>query len=201
MAGGRRGAGSEDEVHPAGRRVHEVLGVDVEDVPHGLGGEDGGGRTDAVEPAVVEHGDLVEVGGGQLQVVHGRDHGPAQRPDGLQELDLVVHVEVVGRLVEDEQVGALGDAAREHRPPALIVWGNQDRVADVSGGVVYSKLLPNSELRIMSNIGHLPMIEDPKTSAADYIAFRNALPTAPEPAPVPTPGAEVQADEPAGVSP
>lgn len=59
--------------------------------------------------------------------------------------------------------------------PALIVWGNQDRVADVSGGVVYSKLLPNSQLRIMSNIGHLPMIEDPKTSAEDYIAFRKEL--------------------------
>jgi triacylglycerol lipase len=85
--------------------------------------------------------------------------------------------------------------------PALVVWGNQDRVADVSGGVVYSKLLPNSELRIMSNIGHLPMIEDPKTSAADYIAFRNALPTAPEAAPGPAPGTGVQADKAARLQP
>lgn len=74
--------------------------------------------------------------------------------------------------------------------PALIVWGNQDRVLDVSGGVVYSKLLPNSQLRVMSNIGHLPMVEAPKGSAADYVAFRDELanlaaqeitPTAPDP--------------------
>ncbi len=64
---------------------------------------------------------------------------------------------------------------RGNPTPALIVWGNQDRVLDASGGAIYAELLPNGNLEVMSNIGHLPMVENPKASAGRYFAFRDGL--------------------------
>lgn len=59
--------------------------------------------------------------------------------------------------------------------PALIVWGDADRVLDVSGAAVYARLLPNSEVRILPGIGHLPMLEAPSQVADDYLAWRATL--------------------------
>jgi pimeloyl-ACP methyl ester carboxylesterase len=61
------------------------------------------------------------------------------------------------------------------RTPTLIVWGDNDRVLHVSGAEVLRRLLPNSQVVIMHGVGHVPMLEDPKQVAEDYIAFRNTL--------------------------
>lgn len=60
--------------------------------------------------------------------------------------------------------------------PALIVWGERDRVLDVSGASILHQALPNSRLIIMPGIGHLPMLEAPQRSARDYRRFRASLP-------------------------
>jgi len=59
--------------------------------------------------------------------------------------------------------------------PALIVWGDRDRVLDVSGAEILRRALPGSQLVIMPGIGHLPMLEAPRQAAADYRAFRASL--------------------------
>jgi pimeloyl-ACP methyl ester carboxylesterase len=59
--------------------------------------------------------------------------------------------------------------------PALIVWGDRDRVLDVSGAEILHGALPRSRLTIMPGIGHLPAIEAPRRTAADYRAFRASL--------------------------
>ena len=59
--------------------------------------------------------------------------------------------------------------------PALIVWGDRDRVLDVSGAGILHRALPRSRLTIMPGIGHLPAIEAPRRTAADYRAFRASL--------------------------
>lgn len=59
--------------------------------------------------------------------------------------------------------------------PALIVWGSQDRVLDVASAEALHKLLPNSRVKIMPGIGHVPMLERPRQSAEDYFAFRASL--------------------------
>lgn len=59
--------------------------------------------------------------------------------------------------------------------PALIVWGDHDRALDLSGAEILHKLMPRSEVDIMPDIGHLPMIEAPAQAAADYIKFREGL--------------------------
>jgi abhydrolase domain-containing protein 6 len=53
----------------------------------------------------------------------------------------------------------------------LVLWGDQDRVLDVSSVRVLQKGLPNSTATIMKNCGHLPMIERPKEAAEHYLAF------------------------------
>jgi triacylglycerol lipase len=59
--------------------------------------------------------------------------------------------------------------------PALIVWGDEDRVLDVSAAEVLQHALPNGRLVRMPRIGHLPMLEVPRQTAADYRAFRASL--------------------------
>jgi len=58
--------------------------------------------------------------------------------------------------------------------PTLIMWGDQDRVIDVTNAEIFSKGLPNSETLIYEGIGHLPMLEIPKQSALDIQTFIHA---------------------------
>ncbi|GAB3540291.1 alpha/beta fold hydrolase [Noviherbaspirillum agri] len=59
--------------------------------------------------------------------------------------------------------------------PALIVWGDRDRVIHVDTAAMLHKLLPRSQVLVMPGIGHLPMLERPQQSAEDYLKFRAAL--------------------------
>ena len=59
--------------------------------------------------------------------------------------------------------------------PALIVWGDQDRVIHVGTAEILHKLMPGSRVIVMPGVGHLPMIERPKQSARDYLRFRSSL--------------------------
>jgi pimeloyl-ACP methyl ester carboxylesterase len=55
--------------------------------------------------------------------------------------------------------------------PALIVWGDDDRLLDVTGAPILAGLLPNAALRIMRAMGHCPMLERPRETAADLLNF------------------------------
>lgn len=55
--------------------------------------------------------------------------------------------------------------------PALIVWGSEDRVLHPDGADLLAAALPNNQVIKMPGIGHLPMLEAPKQSAADLLAF------------------------------
>jgi abhydrolase domain-containing protein 6 len=59
--------------------------------------------------------------------------------------------------------------------PTRVLWGEQDRVLHVSGAQVLARLMPNASVTLMPGVGHLPMIERPKASAEDYLAFRRSL--------------------------
>jgi pimeloyl-ACP methyl ester carboxylesterase len=53
----------------------------------------------------------------------------------------------------------------------LIVIGNQDRVISAESIEILGNLLPNSKTIIMPDIGHVPMFENPKACAEDYLRF------------------------------
>ncbi|WP_430459624.1 alpha/beta fold hydrolase [Thalassolituus sp. LLYu03] len=57
--------------------------------------------------------------------------------------------------------------------PALIIWGAEDRVLDVSSVEVFKQKLPQAQVKIYPGIGHLPMVEIPHETAtlmSDFIA-------------------------------
>lgn len=69
----------------------------------------------------------------------------------------------------------LEDQYRQLQTPALIVWGAEDELLHPGGAPALAALFPDSQVRIMEGIGHLPMVEAPRASAADYLAFRHVL--------------------------
>jgi len=59
--------------------------------------------------------------------------------------------------------------------PALIVWGQQDRVLHPGSAGILQMLLVKSEVAMLPGVGHLPMIEAPEKCALDYLRFRATL--------------------------
>lgn len=62
--------------------------------------------------------------------------------------------------------------------PALIVWGNADKMMNPRGAEALQAIMPHSRVVLMPEIGHVPMVEAPQASAADYLAFLAGLPRA-----------------------
>ena len=55
--------------------------------------------------------------------------------------------------------------------PVCIIWGDQDRILDVSGVPILEKGLKNHQTFILKDTGHIPMMEKPAETAAVYIGF------------------------------
>ena len=55
--------------------------------------------------------------------------------------------------------------------PTLVLWGQQDRLIPVENAHRFHKDLPNSELVILSNSGHVPMEENPDESLNSLLNF------------------------------
>lgn len=56
--------------------------------------------------------------------------------------------------------------------PTLILWGDQDRLLDMSGAEILRSAMPNAEVIVMKNAGHAPMIERPEETAAAFLRFQ-----------------------------
>lgn len=61
------------------------------------------------------------------------------------------------------------------KTPALIVIGDEDLLVPLSSAQTLAKVFPNSSVVVMEGAGHLPMVECPRQSAHDYLAFRTEL--------------------------
>lgn len=63
--------------------------------------------------------------------------------------------------------------------PALILWGDEDKLIPVSAAKWFGSTYPENSSHIYKGIGHLPMEESPDASAADvetWLAVRQAMP-------------------------
>jgi abhydrolase domain-containing protein 6 len=56
--------------------------------------------------------------------------------------------------------------------PTLIVWGDHDRLVDVSGADILKSVLPKAEVVVLPDVGHIPMVEQPEESAKAFLRFR-----------------------------
>ncbi|AGL19120.1 alpha/beta fold hydrolase [Actinoplanes sp. N902-109] len=55
----------------------------------------------------------------------------------------------------------LGERLRTVTAPALVVWGEADRIADPAVGRAYAEAIPGAEFVLLPATGHLPQIETP----------------------------------------
>ncbi len=63
------------------------------------------------------------------------------------------------------------DEIKRIQCPTLIMWGDTDRLVNVDAAPRFHADIPNSELLIYENMGHVPMEEIPQRSAQDFRAF------------------------------
>lgn len=57
--------------------------------------------------------------------------------------------------------------------PTLILWGKQDRLLHVSGARILGSVMPESEVVVLEETGHVPMVERPRRSAKAYLGFHD----------------------------
>jgi pimeloyl-ACP methyl ester carboxylesterase len=87
--------------------------------------------------------------------------------------DYPLHQRIFAQLNDPNQPRPTLDAyIKDIQAPALVVWGNEDRALNYQAAEIYKAEMPKAEVIIMDGIGHLPMIEAPRQSAQDYLAFR-----------------------------
>ena len=63
--------------------------------------------------------------------------------------------------------------------PALILWGEEDKLIPVSSAAWFAKRFPDSRTHIYQGIGHIPMQELPDESARDVIEWMARRPPKP----------------------
>jgi len=85
------------------------VGAEAEELRNALGGEHLMVRAAGDEPARRHDVEAVTVRGGQVEVVDRSQCRVAESADQAENLQLVADVEVVGGLVEQVQVAALGE--------------------------------------------------------------------------------------------
>lgn len=76
------------------------------------------------------------------------------------------------RYLLDAHIGAL-------QQPSLTLWGDDERVFDVSGAEVLRTRLKNARVQVLPGVGHLPMMEAPKSTAQLYADFLGDFPGRP----------------------
>ncbi len=59
----------------------------------------------------------------------------------------------------------------ELKIPVLIQWGEQDKWLSVEHAYKFHRDIPNNELIVYENVGHIPMEEIPRESAEDVLKF------------------------------
>lgn len=74
------------------------------------------------------------------------------------------------RQVERSPV-ALETIVRGLRLPIHLQWGSRDRAVDPAGAQVLAAARPDIDVQLFEGIGHLPMLEAPRESSAQWLAF------------------------------
>ena len=69
----------------------------------------------------------------------------------------------------------LGDKIHDILCPTLLVWGKEDSVTPLFVGERFKELIPNSQLAIINECGHAPMMEKPAEFNAIFEEFLTSI--------------------------
>jgi pimeloyl-ACP methyl ester carboxylesterase len=64
-------------------------------------------------------------------------------------------------------------AAAQLWMPTLIIWGDRDRLVPLGDVRGVTQRFPNARLEVITNCGHMPMIEEPDATIALMRDFLN----------------------------
>ncbi len=65
----------------------------------------------------------------------------------------------------------LAELLKQIKAPAFIVWGDQDKLVHVSAAELFHHGISGSEMLIMKQTGHMPLMENMRQCSAAYLAF------------------------------
>ena len=78
---------------------------------------------------------------------------------------------IFDQMIDDIQNRPLNDRLGEIATPTQIIWGRHDQLVDVSCAAVQHAGIKGSEMVILEEVGHVPMIEAPAKTAQHHLAF------------------------------
>jgi abhydrolase domain-containing protein 6 len=91
---------------------------------------------------------------------------------------VVIQTALVNRNIYEKElkeiepdISSLEKELRNIKADTLILWGDQDKIIDVSSVPVFEKGLKNHKTVIIRECGHCPMLEKPQETATHYIDF------------------------------
>ncbi|MGM8886192.1 alpha/beta hydrolase [Psychrobacter sp. 1U2] len=94
----------------------------------------------------------------------------AQERINNKELDAKILEQIVTDNVEER-----AKIIAEYKIPTLVVWGDKDKVIKPETVTVIKDIIPQAQVIMMEDVGHVPMIEALDETAEDYKAFREEL--------------------------
>lgn len=77
------------------------------------------------------------------------------------------------QLIFDEMHSStpLQEELKQIKAPTLIVWGDDDKLIHASAADLFRNSIQNSEVLIMKQTGHMPLLENVRQCGAAYLAF------------------------------
>ena len=94
----------------------------------------------------------------------------AQERINNKELDAKILKQIVTDSVEER-----AKIIAKYNIPTLVVWGDKDQVIKPETTELIKEIIPQAQVIIMPEVGHVPMVEAVKDTANDYKAFRDGL--------------------------
>ena len=85
-----------------------------------------------------------------------------------------LHAKILEQIVTDN-VEERAKIIAQYKIPTLVVWGEKDQIIKPETVKLIKEIIPQSEVIMMPEVGHVPMVEALYKTADDYKAFREKL--------------------------
>jgi len=112
-------------------------------------------------------------------VVTDADREAAERAQELLELERVQDLTATGKFLWPIPDRGLKRRAYRIKAPTLIIWGEQDKLIPPVYADDFADLIAGSQVAVLPNAGHLPMLEQPDAFADTIIQFLTEIPLSP----------------------